>query len=673
MPSPQRRFTDRKNYRRLWALTALPFLAVAAASSSAALADAGNRVVANPTEVEIKRPSLTKLMENKAGQPELQTIPGKEALLNLNIEYSDPEVTKIFNPATNSYDKVKLRTYNGKLVAPTVRVRSGETVRMSLTNKLPACTGNDCLNSTNMHGHGLWVSPAGNSDNVLLSIQPGVSFQYEYNIPADHPSGLYWYHPHVHGSTAVQVASGMAGALIVEGSRAPTPDSPGDIDTILKDKQGKPFTERVLLLQQVQYACRDADGNIKTKKAPDGTVIAWVCDPGDVGTIEGLDQFGPGSWQQSNRYTAINGEIQPSFVDAEAGRIERWRVVHAGVRDTVNLAFLKMKPGAQPLTQAMGPAQQMWIKENCSEPDGGSDPALVQWELAADGQTHRKFAPLKTNVLQPGYRSDFLTVFPEAGTYCVVDRAANADSTINAHEKSHQLLAFVTVHGKGKHDDKAVILDTLTAAASKLPADVRKQVKDDLANDLSIGLFAPHKPIGESEVTGHVQNLLFSIGGKPGDFKFMVDHKSFNPEDFSRTVTLGTADEWTLTAANEIDDPNLSKLVISHPFHIHVNPFEIVRILNKDGKDVTDTSIPRATRLEWEGGDPQYVDLKGVWKDTVFVKQGYKVVMRTRYERYIGDFVLHCHILDHEDQGMMQMVRIAIPGGASAHASHSAH
>jgi FtsP/CotA-like multicopper oxidase with cupredoxin domain len=70
--------------------------------------------------------------------------------------------------------------------------------------------------------------------------------------------------------------------------------------------------------------------------------------------------------------------------------------------------------------------------------------------------------------------------------------------------------------------------------------------------------------------------------------------------------------------------------------------------------------------------DPQYSGLKGLWKDTLFIKnlaqQGwpsgeYTIVVRTRYERYIGDFVLHCHILDHEDQGMMQNIRIALPDG----------
>lgn len=95
----------------------------------------------------------------------------------------------------------------------------------------------------------------------------------------------------------------------------------------------------------------------------------------------------------------------------------------------------------------------------------------------------------------------------------------------------------------------------------------------------------------------------------------------------------------------------------SHPFHIHINPFQIVEILDPAGKDVSD---PNAI----DAGDTQYPGLKGVWKDTLWVKRGtgpYTITVRTRYQRYIGDFVLHCHILDHEDQGMMQNVRISLP------------
>ena len=72
-----------------------------------------------------------------------------------------------------------------------------------------------------------------------------------------------------------------------------------------------------------------------------------------------------------------------------------------------------------------------------------------------------------------------------------------------------------------------------------------------------------------------------------------------------------------------------------HPFHIHVNPFQVKRL----GPD----------------GEPQIV-----WRDTLFVSGG-PVEVRTRYQRFIGTFVLHCHILDHEDHGMMELVTIVTP------------
>ncbi|WP_376745795.1 multicopper oxidase domain-containing protein [Sinorhizobium psoraleae] len=109
-------------------------------------------------------------------------------------------------------------------------------------------------------------------------------------------------------------------------------------------------------------------------------------------------------------------------------------------------------------------------------------------------------------------------------------------------------------------------------------------------------------------------------------------------------LTLGSADEWTLTAGPP-----------GHPFHIHVNPFQIVAIRNPENVDVS---------VDGEADDPQYANLNGTWRDTLFVKAGYTAIVRSRYRRYVGDFVLHCHILDHEDQGMMQNVRLAIPDGA---------
>jgi FtsP/CotA-like multicopper oxidase with cupredoxin domain len=154
-------------------------------------------------------------------------------------------------------------------------------------------------------------------------------------------------------------------------------------------------------------------------------------------------------------------------------------------------------------------------------------------------------------------------------------------------------------------------------------------------------------------VTGQ-QTVVFNIDTKATPAAYEVNGRSYDPNRVDRQLTLGTVDQWTLTSN-----------FVSHPFHIHVNPFQVVSITDPSGKDV---SAPDAQDLTNGAVDPQYRGLKGVWKDTLWVKNpqftgatSYKVVVRTRYQRYIGDFVLHCHILDHEDQGMMQNVRISLP------------
>lgn len=67
----------------------------------------------------------------------------------------------------------------------------------------------------NLHTHGLQVSPQGNSDNPFVTVEPGETFHYDYLIPADHPAGTFWYHPHHHGSAADQVYGGLYGAIVI--------------------------------------------------------------------------------------------------------------------------------------------------------------------------------------------------------------------------------------------------------------------------------------------------------------------------------------------------------------------------------------------------------------------------------------------------------------------------
>ncbi len=111
----------------------------------------------------------------------------------------------------------------------------------------------------------------------------------------------------------------------------------------------------------------------------------------------------------------------------------------------------------------------------------------------------------------------------------------------------------------------------------------------------------------------------------------MIDEVTYSEENV-RSLTLGTVSEWKLASDS-----------VNHPFHIHVNPFQVMR--------------------KTEKGEDQII-----WCDTLLVKQHEKPVRnRSRYDRYIGKFVLHCHILDHEDQGMMQIVEVTPPGASTHH------
>ena len=139
-----------------------------------------------------------------------------------------------------------------------------------------------------------------------------------------------------------------------------------------------------------------------------GKVIAWVCDPGDIGGISDYDQFGPPTWRQSGRYTSINGEVIPTFAGAQVGRIERWRIVHAGVRDTVNLQFKKMRREPSPTHSSRAPQQQDWVTRNC--PGRHAAAAVRDCDRWHDPRAADRAA---TTTLQPGYREDMLVVFPE--------------------------------------------------------------------------------------------------------------------------------------------------------------------------------------------------------------------------------------------------------------------
>lgn len=166
--------------------------------------------------------------------------------------------------------------YNGSVPGPTWRVKPGDTITVNFENRLGE--------STNIHTHGFHVSPGSNSDNVFVEVKDGGSFQYQYRLPANHPTGLFWYHPHHHGMAAEQVFSGLYGAIIVE-----------EPDPIKVDE------ERVLVLSDISF---DSGGNL--------------LGPTLMGKMMGRE----------GSQLLLNGQVQPTFT-ARNNSVERWRIVNA--------------------------------------------------------------------------------------------------------------------------------------------------------------------------------------------------------------------------------------------------------------------------------------------------------------------------------------------------------
>jgi FtsP/CotA-like multicopper oxidase with cupredoxin domain len=166
--------------------------------------------------------------------------------------------------------------FNGGVPGPTLRLRPGDTLRVDLVNRLEQVT--------NLHVHGLHVTPEGNGDNVFVAIEPGQSHQYEHRLPDDHPPGVYWYHPHHHGTVADQVFGGLYGAIIV-----------GDDDAIPVDR------ERVMVVSDITL---DASGSLVA--------------PSTMEQMMGRE----------GELVLVNGRTEPEL-EGRSGDRERWRLINA--------------------------------------------------------------------------------------------------------------------------------------------------------------------------------------------------------------------------------------------------------------------------------------------------------------------------------------------------------
>jgi len=505
----------------------------------------------------------------------LYSLESREGKLDVTLQC-------LYSYHTINAQRVWLRTYNSALVGPVISVRPGDTLNIRLVNNLPksgttACPDMDHkgmnnapvgVDTTNLHMHGFHVSPSGHSDNVFVQVCPdGGCFDYKYEIPANHPTGTMWYHPHKHGSAAVQVANGMSGALIVR----------GPIDDFYASKG---IEEKILVFQQIPFS----------KKANGQYTSEWC----DVNGCDGNPAPEP--------FTLINGQLAPT-IRLEAGKVYLWRMIHGGISETIPVSIVSQN--------GLGANQPYY-------------------RVAVDGLTTGTVDKMTAVDLAPGNRNDILVKLT-AGTYQLRKPAVPRSKALNQTQT-----------------ETAQVLATVIVAPS--PADAPIPSAEDFQP------FVPHLPSFDGNLP--VRPLQMGYADLPnykGHWHFCTsatDCEPYNPDN-PLLVVLGTSEQWQVLNTDSY---------LAHPFHIHVNPFKVEKI-EYDEAWVKYYDDPRNKQYNPITKVP-INPLEYVWRDTILIYPCQKVTFNTKFEDFAGCFVMHCHILKHEDQGMMKQVEILPSQGA---------
>lgn len=568
-------------------------------------------------------------------QPQFQSSKNgvlKETLIAQNMEVQ---------PTGKS---INIATYNRQFPGPTFYVNSGDTIEFTLKNELPRnpdeedCPTQEeknrpnCFNTTNLHFHGFHVSPSSkkneqgkiifSSDDAFVVVKPGETHNYRLKLPDFHAPGTHWYHPHRHGSTAKQMAPGMLGALIVK--------EPSKEENIVEQSE-----DIVWIIQELYTHEKDPTKN--------------------------NDIYLPLSNEFPSDFL-INGVSRPT-ISIKTGKMQRWRFLNGCVTPG---GFMRLK-----LCKYSDDPKAQLDTYTSSDKIGNVHPMYL---IAVDGisfygKPPKEYSTTESFKFAPGNRADFLILLNEPGTYkLITEQDPNTNATRN------EVLAFVRVEASPV--DIALvpnqIPDIIPGDASKYPY-LKPITAAEIVNK------NPNDPVERDPLPEQEKRLIFqalppSCSSPPAPV-FTINEQTFhhgNPKN-TYTVKLNTAEEWTLdnvtttvfiegtgsdrvvtctasrdenrTAVKDEAKKTETKAKLSpHPFHIHVNPVQVVARWGTD----------KNGQLGWE----VIPEDERIWQDTVSIEPNQPLKIWQRFENYPGELVLHCHILIHEDQGMMYGVVI---------------
>ncbi len=437
-------------------------------------------------------------------------------------------------------------SFEGREVPPVIRVSPGQKLQITYLNRMKVsssevCVDGPCMNMTNLHFHGLHVSPDSPQDDVIsMMAMPGESLRYTVDIPLNQPSGLYWYHTHPHGESYQQDLDGMSGAIVVEGIERYVPELRG-------------LTERILVLRDAEVDQDDeASRLLKTavaiSKSPCGEAVGRV-----------------------GRIFTVNGVVRPRISIAPREK-QFWRIVNASPDLYADLTI---------------DSEKMIMV------------ALDGMPLAYHNPGHATES-VQHVLLAPGGRLEAIVMGPELGTQSSL-RSLCVDTGADGDPNPAMVIADLdpTRHQEIRTRRQTSVADFQEAIFEPLPSRTIQKLKK--------------------------RDAAFVVNFTEDKKGFYINGKKYKPTDDPMvTVKTGSYVRWqVVNRTHEI-----------HPFHIHQVHF---LVYGKGGVSIRDPK----------------------WMDTVNLEPGQSLDLIMDFTDPIirGISVFHCHLLKHEDKGMMAKIR----------------
>ncbi len=489
--------------------------------------------------------------------------------------------------------------------SPTLRVNPGDLLILRLKNDLssfetgaasqahagghgsaqtasppdPCGSGRMSAASTNLHFHGMTIPPLCHQDEVLkTSIQPADRpFEYRFRVPPDEPPGLYWYHPHIHGFSTMQVLGGASGALIVEGIERANAQTAG-------------LPERVLVIRDQDLLNPDAPPS-KSEPVVPKMLIDRDGDSANNGT-----GFGKPAKDLSVNFVAVPyPDYPPAILEMKPGERQLWRVLNASAITYLNLAVLFNRA-----------PQQLGIV------------ALDGVPLNHNGNPANAIVWIDHIGVPPGARVEFIVTGPPAGVPGLL------------------VTRTVDTGQGGENDPNRALVSLVGDAAAPEPSSRLSSSPEPLPR--------PALPWLGGVAPVRVRKLYFSEKlsdpsnpNSATDFYITVDGRApatFDPNSDVPDIVVqqGTVEDWIIE----------NRSTELHAFHIHQIHF---LLLDWSGKPVDEPFLRDTVNVPYFNGRMlQYPSVR--------------LRMDFRDPNIVGTFVYHCHLLEHEDGGMMGRIRV---------------